>query len=147
MAINAAWRFCSDFACAFFRHWSLLVCFVVVDASIPEALLFDGFDHLFGMSQFLLMFLPRSRVGRIGTQRFDGNEQVRGFTLPDRQMTLVRTELRTGGAMRRVGAAIVHGQMHTIANAIRERRHIQLAHFVLDPPSVRLTLRLGYLNL
>jgi hypothetical protein len=49
--------------------------------------------------------------------------------------------------MRRVRATIVHGQMHTIANAVRERRHIQLAYFVLDPPSISIALWLSYLDL
>ncbi len=49
--------------------------------------------------------------------------------------------------MGRVRTAIVHRQMDTIANAIRQRGNIQLAYFILDPPSVCIALWLGYLNL
>src|SRR6266436_3636349 len=73
MAAKAIWRFCSDFACAFFRHCSLLVCFAVVDAPIPEALLFDGSNDLLSMLQLLLMFLPCARVGWIGAECFYSN--------------------------------------------------------------------------
>src|SRR5438270_11552579 len=127
MAAKATWRFCSDFVWAFFRHCSILVCFVVVDAPIPEALLFDGFDDLLRMGQFLLVFLPGSRVSRIGSQCFHGNEQIRRLVFPYWQMSLVGTKLWTGGAMRRVRAAVMHWEMYTVANAVRERRHIQFA--------------------
>src|SRR5258708_4499688 len=62
-------------------------------------------------------------------------------------MLLVSAQFWAGGAMRRVRTTIVHGQMDTIANAVRERRHIQFAHFVLDPSSIGITLWLGYLDL
>src|SRR6266516_3440762 len=39
-----------------------------------------------------------------------------------------------------VRTAIVHWQMHTVANTIREWRHIQLAHFVLDPSAISFAL-------
>src|SRR6266704_6381210 len=93
------------------------------------------------------MFLPCSRIRRIGTQRFDGNEQVCGFVLPNRQMAFVGTQLGAGGAMRRLRTPIMHGQMHAVANAVRKRRYIQLAHLVLDPSPVGVALWLDYLDL
>src|SRR5437763_16228763 len=62
-------------------------------------------------------------------------------------MALVGAELGAGGAMRRVRTPIMHGQMHTVANAIGERGNIQLPYFVFDPSSVCAALWLGYLNL
>jgi hypothetical protein len=49
--------------------------------------------------------------------------------------------------MWRVRTAVVHGQMHTVANTVGEWRHVQLAHFVLDPPSISIAIQLGYLDL
>src|SRR5258708_12468728 len=132
-ASNAAWRFFSDLACALILHCSVRVRFVVVDAPIPEALLFDGGDHFLSVPQFLFMLLPCSRLGWISAQRFHGDEQVRGFVLPDRQMPFARTQFWTGGPMRRVGTAIRHGQMNTISKALRERGNIPLPYFVFPP--------------
>src|SRR6266702_2988489 len=55
-------------------------------------------------------------------------------------MSFVGMELGAGGTMGRVRTAIVHWQMHTVANTIREWRHIQLAHFVLDPSAISFAL-------
>src|SRR6266513_2687304 len=98
MAARAAWRFCSDLACAFFRHCSVRVCLTVVDTSIPKALLFDGLDHFLRMGQLLLLFLPRSRVGWIRAECFDRNEQIGSLALPHGQVPLVRAQLWTGRA-------------------------------------------------
>lgn len=54
-------------------------------------------------------------------------------------MPPVGTELRTGGAMRRVGTATVHGQIRTIVNAIWRRGNIQLPYFVVDPSPIHIT--------
>ena len=40
----------------------------------------------------------------------------------------------------------MHGQMHAVPNAVGERRHIQLAHFVLQPASIDITIWLGNLD-
>lgn len=93
------------------------------------------------------MLLPCPCIGRIGTQRLDGDEQVPGLVLPDGEMPFVRAQFRTGRAVRRVGTAIMHGQMDTSADPIRKRGHIQLAHFVLDPSSISITTWLSYLDL
>src|SRR5258708_17471613 len=62
-------------------------------------------------------------------------------------MPLVGAELRAGRAMRQVRTAIMHGQRRTVANPVREWRHIQLPYFVLDPCSVGITFWLGNLDL
>src|SRR5713101_375972 len=62
-------------------------------------------------------------------------------------MPLVGTEFGASGTMWRVRTAIMHREMDTIANAVGERRHIQLAHFVFDPPSIGIALWLDYLDL
>lgn len=41
----------------------------------------------------------------------------------------------------------MQGQMHTVSNAVRERRHIQFTHLVLQPASIDIAIWLGDLDL
>src|SRR5450432_2361397 len=62
-------------------------------------------------------------------------------------MSFIGMEPWASRAMRRIRTSVVHGKMNTIPNAIREWRSVQLAHFVLYPPSISIALCLGYLDL
>src|SRR5438046_1105883 len=118
MAAKVACRFCSDLVWAFFRHCSARVRFCVVDASIPITLPLYRLYHLFGMAEFMFMFLACAVIEGSGSQCLHRQSQILDLVFPHWQMAFRSSQLGTGGTMGDVWTGVMHGQMGAIARSV-----------------------------